>query len=78
MDKFLVFVIGFAIAILILKYRVALKDFIGSVQFAEDHLGGTYNLIILIAFLVFVGSLMYAMGTLQALLQGTLGGFFGG
>lgn len=78
MDRFFVFIIGFIVAILILKYRVALKDFIGSVQFAEDHLGGTYNLIILLAFVVFIGSLMYAMGTLQAILSGTLGKFFGG
>jgi hypothetical protein len=78
MDRFFVFICGFAIAILILKYRVALKDFIGNVQFAEDHMGGTYNLIILIALLSFIGSLMYAMGTLQALMQGTVGRFFGG
>ncbi|MFA7685575.1 MAG: hypothetical protein WCX95_02135 [Candidatus Gracilibacteria bacterium] len=77
MDRFLVFVCGFAIAILLLKYRAQVKDFIGNVQFAEDHLGGTVNLIILVAFASFVISLMYSLGTLQAVLNGTVGRFFG-
>jgi hypothetical protein len=77
MDKFLVFVIGFAVALLLLKYRAQIKDFIGNVQFAEDHLGGTYNLIILLALATFIFSLMYSMGTLQSFLDGTVGRFFG-
>lgn len=77
MDRFLVFIIGFAIAILILKYRAAIREFIGNVQFADDHLGGTTNLIILLALATFVVSLMYAMGTLQAILDSSVGRFFG-
>lgn len=77
MDRFFVFVIGFALAILLLKYRAQVKDFIGNVQFAEDHMGGTHNLIVLIAFATFVVSLMYSLGTLQAILDGTVGRFFG-
>lgn len=77
MDRFFVFIIGFAIAILILKYRMQIRGVIGDVQFAENHLGGTYNLILLIALAVFVGSLMYSLGTLQVLMQATVGRFFG-
>jgi hypothetical protein len=69
MDRFFVFIIGFAVALLILKFRIAIKDFMGTVDFAERYLGSTYNLVILIAFLVFLGSLMYAMGTLQGILN---------
>ncbi|MDD3861490.1 MAG: hypothetical protein PHP74_01210 [Candidatus Gracilibacteria bacterium] len=76
MDRFLVFICGFAIALLFLKYRAQVKDFIGSVQFAEDHLGGTTNLIILIAFASFIVALMYSLGTLQSILDGTIGRFF--
>ncbi|MFA6918259.1 MAG: hypothetical protein WC285_05550 [Candidatus Gracilibacteria bacterium] len=77
MDRFFVFIIGFALAILILKYRAAIRDFIGNVQFADDHLGGTTNLIILLALATFIVSLMYSLGTLQAILDGTVGSFFG-
>jgi len=78
MDRFFVFIIGFALAIIILRYRIQIKDFIGEVGFAEKYLGigGTHNLIIIIAFLVFIVSLMYSLGTLQSLMQATLGRFF--
>lgn len=77
MDKFIVFILGFAIAILILKYRVQIKDFIGPVQFAEEHMGGTYNLVVLLALASFIVALMYSLGTLQSILDGTVGRFFG-
>jgi len=78
MDRFFVFIIGFVLAIIILKYRIHIKDFIGDVGFAEKYLGtgGTHSLIIIIAFLVFVLSLMYSLGTLQSVMQATLGRFF--
>jgi len=78
MDRFFVFVIGFAVALIILRYRIHIKDFIGEVGFAEKYLGsgGTHNLIVLIAFLVFIFSLMYSLGTLQTLIQATFGRFF--
>ncbi len=78
MDRFIAVIIGFPIAFLLLRYRRAVKDFIGEVSFAEKYLGmgGTNTLIVIIGVLVFVGSLMYALGTLQSLLQATLGRFF--
>jgi len=78
MDRFFVFIIGFALAIVILKYRIHIKDFIGDVGFAEKYLGigGTHTLIVIIAFLVFIGSLMYSLGTFQGLMEATFGRFF--
>ena len=77
--RLLVFIIGFVIAILILRYRLQIKDAIGDVGFAEKYLGvgGTHVMIVFIAIAVFVISLTYATGTLQGVLDTTLGGFFG-
>ncbi|OGJ41916.1 hypothetical protein A3B60_00840 [Candidatus Peregrinibacteria bacterium RIFCSPLOWO2_01_FULL_39_12] len=78
MDKFLAVIVGMPLAFVILYYRRAIKEFIGDVSFAEQYLGmgGTNTLIIIIGFLVFIGSLMYALGTLQSLTDATLGRFF--
>ncbi len=78
MDRFLVVIIGFPLALLILKYRRPIKEFVGEIGFAEKFLGmgGTNTFIVLIGILVFFLSLMYALGTLQSLLKNTLGGFF--
>ena len=79
MERFLVFIVGFALFVVILRYRVAIRDFTGDIGFAERYLGsgGTNTLIVLIAILVLVLGLMYALGTLDTLLQNTLGMFFG-
>lgn len=79
MDRFLAAIIGLPLALIMLKYRRQIKDFTGDIAFAERYLGsgGTNTLIVLIAILVFVLSTMYALGTLQAIIQGVLGGFFG-
>lgn len=79
MDRFLAAIIGLPLALIMLKYRRQIKDFTGDIGFAEHYLGsgGTNTLIVLIAILVFVLSTMYALGTLQAIIQGVLGGFFG-
>lgn len=76
--RFLVFLIGFVVAILILKYRAQVRDFLGEVSFAEKYLGtgGTNTLIILIALAVFIISMMYALGTLDAILVNSFGRFF--
>ena len=78
MDRFLAAIIGMPIAFVILYYRRAIKEFIGEVGFAEKYIGvgGTNVLVVIIGVLVFIGSLMYSLGTLQSLLQGTLGMFF--
>ena len=79
MDRFLAAIIGLPLALIMLRYRRQIKDFTGDIGFAERYLGsgGTNTLIVLIAILVFVLSSMYALGTLQAILQSVLGGFFG-
>lgn len=79
MDRLLAAIIGLPLALIMLRYRRHIKDFTGDIAFAERYLGsgGTNTLIVLIAILVFVLSTMYALGTLQAIIQSVLGGFFG-
>ena len=78
MDRILAAVLGLPIALIILKFRSQIKNFTGDIAFAERYLGsgGTNTLILIIALIVFIGSLMYAMGTIQAMIQSTLGGLF--
>lgn len=78
MDRVLAILIGFPLAILILKYRRPIKEFTGDVVFAEKifGMGGTNTFIVVFAILLFIGSLMYAMGTFQGFLQGTVGKLF--
>ena len=61
-----------------LRYRVQIKQFTGEIAFAEKHLGsgGTNTLIVIIAVVIFTGTLMYSLGTLQAIMDKLLGGFF--
>ncbi|MBI2634915.1 hypothetical protein HYW82_04600 [Candidatus Peregrinibacteria bacterium] len=78
MDRFLAVIIGWPAAFLIIKYRLDIKHIIGEVGFAEKILGpgGTFTLIVIVAVLIFVGTLMYALGTLQGLIQVIFGRFF--
>jgi len=79
MFRFFVAVLGFVLMLVILKYRLKIKDFIGDIAFAEKYLGsgGTFTLLILIAIGVFFLSLMYALGTLDTFVIGVIGRFFG-
>ena len=76
MDRILAIILGLPAALLLVYYRRSVGDFIGQIDFAEKYLGGTYNLVLILALLVFIGSLMYAFGTLQTLLGSTVGGYF--
>ena len=78
MDRFLAILIGCPLAFVILLYRRPIKEFIGNVGFAEKFFGsgGTNTLVVLIAIVLFVGSLMYGLGTLQSVLVGVFGGIF--
>ncbi|MCX6733992.1 MAG: hypothetical protein NTX63_04240 [Candidatus Peregrinibacteria bacterium] len=80
MNKLLSLLLGLPTAILLIKYRRNVGDFIGPVDFAEKYLGsgGTYSLVIIIAFAVFVLSLMYAFGTFQEIFGGLATPFTGG
>jgi hypothetical protein len=79
MGRWLVLIIGWGIAFLILKYRRPVKEFIGDVSFAERVFGagGTNTLIVIIGFLTWLFSLMYALGTLQVILKSLASPFFG-
>lgn len=78
MDRFFAILIGIPLAFLILWKRRAIKEFIGEVSFAERFLGigGTNTFIVIVGFLLFVGSLMYGLGTLQSFLKATVGKLF--
>lgn len=76
--RFLVLILGSLVAYLMLKYRGAVKQFTGDFAWAEKYLGsgGTNTFIVLFAIGVFVLSLMYALGTLEALIGDKLGVLF--
>jgi hypothetical protein len=75
--NFLIILIGFAIMIVVIKYRRAIHEFTGNIGFAERYVGGgTVTFYVLLGILAFVLSLMYALGTLQGILEMTVGRFF--
>lgn len=78
--RYLVFFIGFPLGLLIVVYRERVKRFTGDFQFAEQWFGpgGTYTAILIFGLVVSLGSLMYALGTLQALFAKIFGSFFPG
>ncbi len=78
MDKILVILIGWTAGFLMLKYRYRVKNFTGEISFAEKYLGsgGTTTFIIILAILLIIGSLMYALGTLDAFFQKSAGRIF--
>ncbi len=73
MDKFLVFMIGAVAMIVAIKYRKQIVDFTGKIDWLEQKLGpgGTYTGVIIMGMVVWLGSLMYALGTF-----GEVFGFF--
>jgi len=73
----MVILLGWPLAFLVLRYRRQVKEFTGDFAFAEKYLGmgGTNTFIVLFGIVIFVGCLMYALGTLQGVLQATLGRF---
>jgi len=79
MNKYLVILIFWSLAFVILRFRRKIKEFTGDIAFAEKYLGsgGTNTLIVIIGVLVFILSLMYAVGTLQGITNALLGPFFG-
>ncbi len=78
MDRWIALLLGCPLGFVIMYFRRSIKEFIGEVGFAEQYLGmgGTNTLVVLIGMLVFIGSLMYSLGTFQSLLGNTLGSFF--
>lgn len=67
--KLLVFLIGFPIALVMIIYRQKIVAFTGKLEWAEQKLGagGTYTLIIIMAMVVWIGCMMYALGSFDQL-----------
>lgn len=65
--RILVGLIGIPLGFLVLLYRDKVKDFVGSIDWAEKYLGtgGTWTALILIGVLTIVLSFMFMIGSLQ-------------
>lgn len=79
MSRYIVLILGTLVAVVLLKYRVRIKSYMGDVGWAEKIFGqgGTYTMLVVLAFVSFFGSLMYFLGTLQTFFHDYLGPFFG-
>ncbi len=77
-SRLLVGFIGMPLGILILYYRVQIKDFIGDIGWAEHYLGagGTWTALALIGFVLFVGSMLWMFGVVQEILVKVLDPLF--
>lgn len=76
--RYVVGFIGFPLGIIMIVYRERVKRFTGDFAFAESWFGqgGTYTFILILGFVVAIGSLMYMFGTLQELFVMLFGRFF--
>lgn len=76
--RYIVGIIGFPLGLIIVVYRERVKRFTGDFGFAESWFGpgGTYTAILIFGLIVSLGSLMYALGTLQALFITIFSPFF--
>jgi len=72
-------IIGIILSILILIYRVQIRGFMGTIGWAERYFGpgGTYSALMLAGVVGFFVSLIIMTGTLDWLLGGFVGTFFG-
>ncbi len=79
MKKFLIVIVCWVASFAMLKFRRQVKDFIGNVDFAERFLGsgGTNTLVVLLALVLFFGSIAWATGALGSVLDSFLGPLFG-
>jgi hypothetical protein len=70
--------LGMILGIGTLVFRPKIKDFTGDIAFAEQYLGsgGTWTLLLFIGIAIFLGSLMWATGTLQSLFLENFAKFF--
>lgn len=76
--KLLIFLIGFPIALVLMIYRGKVVEFTGKMKWAEDHLGtgGTYTMVIIAAMVIWIGCMMYALGSFDQIF-GFLAPIFG-
>jgi hypothetical protein len=79
MNRYLVLILGIAFAVMILRFRIPIKHILGDIGWADKIFGGggTYSLLVVVAFFSFFGSLMYFFGTFQTIVSDYLGPLFG-
>lgn len=78
MNKIIVALVGFPLSFIFIIYRAKIKQFTGNIAFAERYFGsgGTYTLMLLIGIGIFVMTLLYITGTMQAMLKAVFGPLF--
>ena len=77
MNKLIIFLIGFPIALLMIIYRYKIINFTGKFEWAESKLGsgGSYTLVVVMAMVIWIGCMMYALGSFDQVF-GFLANFF--
>jgi cell division protein FtsX len=67
MNKVLIFLLGLPLGMVLMIFRYKIVQFTGKLEWAEQKLGagGTYTLMIIMGFVVWIGCLMYSLGTLD-------------
>lgn len=72
-------IIGMILSILILIYRVPIRGFMGTLGWAERYFGpgGTYTGLMIVGVFIFFASLIIMTGTMDFILGGFAGKFFG-
>jgi len=65
MNKILVFFLGLPLGLVIVIFRYKIIQFTGKLPWAEEKLGagGTYTLMIGMGFVIWIGCLMYSLGS---------------
>lgn len=77
MDKLWIFLLGLPLGLSVMIYRYKIVQFTGKLEWAEQKLGsgGTYTLLIIIGLVIWIGCMMYALGSFDQLF-GFLDKFF--
>ena len=76
--RLLVALVGIPLGFLFIVYREKVKRFTGDIETFEKWFGsgGTYTGLFVVGLIIVIGSLMYALGTLQILFESIFGRFF--
>jgi hypothetical protein len=77
MTKVLIFILSIPLALAMMIYREKIIRFTGKFEWAEHKIGpgGSYTMIIIVALIIWIGSMMYALGSFDQLF-GFLSAFF--
>jgi cell division protein FtsX len=76
--RFFAAIIGIILGLLYLKYNFQITRLLGPFATVEQYLGpgSTYGFHKIIALIIIIGSIMWALGTFQSALQQIVGPFF--